>query len=187
MQQLTNYLQNIIHLTDYDLVLLENSCAQISIEKGMIVQQEGKTINKLYFVEQGLLIGKTNHNGKEIINWFAYENQFVTSMYSFISQKPSYESIEAVEKCLLYEISYYNLQQLYQQIPAFEKLGRILTEQYYILLEERTLSLQYLSATERYKQFLAKEPDLYQRISLGQLSSYLGISQETLSRLRAKK
>jgi len=66
-------------------------------------------------------------------------------------------------------------------------LGRILTEQYYIQLEERTLSLQYLSANEKYKQFLEKEPELYQRISLGQLSSYLGISQETLSRVRAKK
>ena len=86
---------------------------------------------------------KLNRDGKEIINWFAYENQFVTSMYSFISQKPSYESIEALEKCLLYEIIYDSLQLLYKQIPAFEKLGRILTEQYYIQLEERTLSLQY--------------------------------------------
>jgi CRP-like cAMP-binding protein len=108
-------------------------------------------------------------------------------MYSFIIQKPSYESIEALENCLVYEITYENLQLLYKQISGFEKLGRILTEQYYIQLEERTLSLQYLSANEKYKQFLEKDPELYQRISLGQLSSYLGISQETLSRVRAKK
>ncbi len=187
MRQLNEYLKNLIQLTDNDLSLLENVCNQIEIEKGHIILQESKTAKKIYFVDQGLLCGKLNHNGKEIINWFAYENQFVTSMYSFISQKPSYESIETLEKCLLYEINYDNLQLLYKQITAFEKLGRVLTEQYYIQLEERTLSLQYLSASEKYKQFLEKEPELYQRISLGQLSSYLGISQETLSRIRAKK
>ncbi len=187
MRQLTEYLKNLILLKDNDLELLENSCTQIEAEKGQIILQEAKTAQKLYFVAQGLLCGKLNRGGKEIINWFATENQFVTSMYSFISQKPSYESIQALEKCLLYEITYDNLQMLYKQIPTFEKLGRILTEQYYIQLEERTLSLQYLSANEKYKQFLEKESELYQRISLGQLSSYLGISQETLSRIRAKK
>jgi CRP/FNR family transcriptional regulator, anaerobic regulatory protein len=187
MQQLIEYLKNIIQLADNDFTLLRNSCTQIEVEKGQIILQEGKISKKLYFVEQGLLCGKLNRYGKEIINWFAYENQFVTSLYSFVSQKPSYESIETLEKCLLYEITYDNLQLLYQQIPAFEKLGRILLEQYYIQLEERTLSLQYLSATEKYEQFLEKHPELYQRISLGQLSSYLGISQETLSRVRTKK
>jgi CRP-like cAMP-binding protein len=187
MQQLIEYLRNIIQLTDNDFTLLENSCTQIEVEKGQIILQEGKIAKKLYFIEQGLLYGNLNRDGKEIINWFAYENHFVTSMYSFIIQKPSYESIEALENCLVYEITYENLQLLYKQISGFEKLGRILTEQYYIQLEERTLSLQYLSANEKYKQFLEKDPELYQRISLGQLSSYLGISQETLSRVRAKK
>ena len=187
MQQLTEYLKNIIQLTDNHLILLENSCTQIEVAKGQIILQEGRIAKKLYFVGQGLLCGKLNRDGKEIINWFAYENQFLTSLYSFISQKQSYESIETLEKCLLYEISYDNLQLLYKHNSTFEKLGRILSEQYYIQLEERTLSLQYLSANEKYKQFLEKEPELYQRISLGQLSSYLGISQETLSRIRSKK
>ena len=187
MQQLTEQLKSIIHLTDDDLKLLQKSCNQIEVNKGQIILYEGRIAKKLYFVEQGLLCGKLNRNGKEIINWFAFENQFVTSMYSFIAQKPSFENIQTLEKCYLYEISYENLQLLYKNIPTFEKLGRILTEQYYIQLEERTLSLQYLSSSEKYKQFLNKEPELYNRISLGQLSSYLGISQETLSRIRAKK
>jgi CRP-like cAMP-binding protein len=187
MQQLIKCIKSIIQLTDKDLALLANSCTQISVGKGKSLLQEGKKAKKLYFIEKGLLCGKLNREEKEMINWFAYENQFVTSLYSFISQKPSYENIVALEKCLLYEITYNKLQLLYIQIPAFEKLGRILTEQYYIQLEERTLSLQYLSAVEKYKQFLEKEPELYKRISLGQLSSYLGISQETLSRIRGKK
>lgn len=187
VHQLREFLKTLIQLTDSDLVLLENCCTQIEVNKGHILLQEGKIAQKLYFVEQGLVCGKLNRDGKEIINWFSYEKQFVTSLFSFISRKPSYESIETLEKCLLFEIRYENLQLLYRQIPTFEKLGRVLTEQYYIQLEERAMSLQYLSAKERFEQFVMKEPRLYQRISLGQLSSFLGISQETLSRIRAKK
>jgi CRP-like cAMP-binding protein len=187
MQKLIEYLKNVIQLADNDFMLLESKCTEIEFEKGQILLREGEIAKNLYFLEKGLLSGKCNRNGKEVINWFAYENQFVTSMYSFVSQKPSYESIEALEYGLAYGITFEKLQSLYKQISGFEKLGRILTEQYYIKLEERTLSLQYLSASDRYKQFLEQEPELYQRISLGQLSSYLGISQETLSRVRAKK
>ncbi len=186
MEKLVQYLNNFIHLTNNDFLLLQKLCILKKVDKRTILLQEGKTAEKLYFIEEGLLCAKINRDGKNIINWFAYENHFVTSMYSFISQKSSYESIETLENCIIYEITYENLQLLYQQTPAFEKLGRILTEQYYIQLEERALSLQYLSAIEKYHQFVQTEPLLFQRISLGQLSSYLGISQETLSRIRGK-
>lgn len=187
MDLLTTYLSKYISLNQSDLELVKKKCAPITLEKGAVILREGKVAKNLYFIEKGLLCGKLNKDGKENFNWFASENQFVTSLHSFLSQKPSYEHIEALEKCQLYEIAYDNLQLLYEEIPAFEKLGRILIEEYYVLLEERTLSLQYHSAREKYRAFLENEPGLYHRISLGQLASYLGISQETLSRIRAKK
>lgn len=187
MEQLINHLKNIITLSDNDILLLENCCKRVSVKKGTVLLKEGRVAQKIYYIEKGLLCGKLNLNGKEIINWIGYENIFSTSLSSFIGQKKSYENIEAIEDCLLYEITYENLQKLYKNIPALEKTGRLTVEQYYVLLEQRSMSLQYLSAKERYDQFLKDFPELYQRISLGQLSSYLGISQETLSRIRAKK
>ena len=108
-------------------------------------------------------------------------------MYAFIAQKPGYEGIELLESCVLYSISYAQLQTLYRKYPALNLAGRLLTERYYLELEERTRSLQFQTATERYALLLAQQPGLLQRASLGHIASYLGISQETLSRIRGKQ
>lgn len=156
------------------------------LEKDEILLQEGKTCRFLYFIKSGFVRGFYHHDGKEITSWFAYENDALTSMYSFISQKPSFETIEVLEDCILYEISYENVQFLFKKYPEFNLIGRLITEKYYIKLEERTMSLQFQSATERYLKILQEQPLLLQKASLGMLASYLGISQETLSRIRKK-
>jgi CRP/FNR family transcriptional regulator, anaerobic regulatory protein len=107
-------------------------------------------------------------------------------MYSFVSQKPSFENIEILEPSVLYAISYDNLQKMYLEFPEFNLIGRLFTEKYYIELEERVMSLQFLTAKERYEKLLIQQPMLLQRVTLGQIASYLGITQETLSRIRGK-
>ena len=91
-----------------------------------------------------------------------------------------------MEDSVLTQVSFSALQQLYIQFPETERLGRIITENYYIKLEERLLSLQFKTAKERYQNFQLSKPSLLQRTSLGQIASYLGITQETLSRIRAE-
>ena len=77
-------------------------------------------------------------------------------------------------------------QKAFEKYPEFNLIGRLLTEKYYIELEERTISLQFQTATERYLKLLQQQPQLLQKASLGMIASYLGISQETLSRIRKK-
>ena len=98
----------------------------------------------------------------------------------------SSQIIQAIEDCVLTELSFSSLQNLYKTFPETERLGRIITENYYIKLEERILSLQFKTAKERYQKLMQKKPSLIQRVSLGQIASYLGITQETLSRIRAE-
>jgi CRP-like cAMP-binding protein len=109
-----------------------------------------------------------------------------TSLYSFETQTPNFENIEILEDSTLYAISYESLQYLYHHYPEFNLLGRRLVEKYYVELMERTLSFQFQSARERYLQLLTNRPQILQRASLGHIASYLGISQETLSRIRTK-
>ena len=187
METLKSYIRGIIPFPDGDLDLLEEMCICIPVGKGEVLLSEGETANRMYFIEKGLLYGRGNREGRDIVNWFADEGDFVTSMYSFISRRPAHESIESLEDGILHAIGYDELQILYRRSPTFERLGRLLTEKDYIQLEERALILQTSSAAERYRLFLEKEPELYHRISLGLLSSYLGVSQETLSRIRAKR
>ena len=104
-----------------------------------------------------------------------------------MSRKPGFENIEAIENSILYVITYDDLNNLYHNHPEFNYVGRLLTEKYYIDLMERTLCLQFQSAKESYDQLVKCQPYILQRASLGHIASYLGISQETLSRIRTKK
>ncbi len=146
----------------------------------------GERCSDLIFVEKGLLRGYYYLNEKEITNWFAQEEEFATSFYSFISRKNAVEGIQCLEEATVIKIAYNSLQELYRQFPETERVGRIITENYYIRLEERLLSLQFTSAKERYLNLLAVKPSIVKRAALGHIASYLGISQETLSRMRAE-
>ncbi len=159
---------------------------QINPKKGTLLLQGGEICQHIYFFEKGFARGFFYKNGKEITSWFALENDVATSLYSFETQTPNFENIEILEDSTLYAISHKNLQYLYHRYAEFNLLGRRLVEKYYIELMERTLSFQFQTARERYLQLLTNRPQILQRASLGHIASYLGISQETLSRIRTK-
>jgi len=115
------------------------------------------------------------------------EGEFIISVYSFFSRKPSFENIEVLEDCVLQSINWDQLQFIYKDFPEFNLTGRIVTEQYYIRSEERAISLQTLTAKQRYENLLQTYPGILQKVTLGQIASYLSIKQETLSRIRGKR
>lgn len=158
----------------------------VSFSKGEALMRIDERCNSLYFIDRGLLRGYYFQEGKEITNWFAQEQEFATCFYAFIACKPSFEIVQALEDCELTELNYRALQNLYTAFPETERIGRLITENYYIKLEERLLSLQFKTAKERYHKLQSSKPSLLQRASLGQIASYLGITQETLSRIRAE-
>ena len=169
---------------------LEQELNRVTIKKqfakGEAIINCYERCDNIYFIEKGLVRGYYFNEDKEITNWFAQEEEFATSFYPFITNNTSNETIQALEDCTLLEISFATLQDLYKTFPETERLGRIITENYYIKLEERILSLQFKTAKERYQKFELSKPTLLQRVSLGQIASYLGITQETLSRIRAE-
>jgi CRP-like cAMP-binding protein len=161
-------------------------CSPLSVPKGSLLLEAGQRCNDLFFIEKGLVRGYYFDDGKEISSWFAQENEFATCFYAFIAVKSSFENLQALEDCELIRVPHSALQQLYSDFPETERLGRIITENYYIRLEERLLSLQFKTARERYEALSKSKPSLLRRASLGQIASYLGITQETLSRIRAE-
>ncbi|KAA6430307.1 Crp/Fnr family transcriptional regulator [Rufibacter glacialis] len=159
---------------------------KVEIPRNSFLVKEGMVCNNLYFLEKGCLRGYYNLDGKEVTYWFGFEDNFVTSFYSFISRKPSVENIQALEDSALWSISFEALNQLFDAHKDLERLVRIINEQYYIRLEERFMAMQFKTARERYEQLIENSPHILHRISLGQTASYLGISQETLSRIRSQ-
>jgi CRP/FNR family transcriptional regulator, anaerobic regulatory protein len=170
--------------------LKEDLTASIFIKKeikGEIIISQDRVCDRLFFIKKGFLRGFHYHNGKEITSWFGFENDFATSTYSFVSRKPGFENIEVIENSILYVITYDDLNTIYQNHPELNYVGRLLTEKYYVDLMERTLCLQFQTAKENYERLVKYQPYILQRASLGHIASYLGISPETLSRIRTKK
>jgi CRP-like cAMP-binding protein len=159
---------------------------QVTLSKNEFLVQEGKRCRHLYFVEQGALRGYYNLEGKEITHWFAFEQDFVTSFYSFITEKPAVENIQLLENSVLWAISKDNFNHLLDDHQDLERMLRKAYENYYIRLEERFVNAHFRTASERYQDLLQQTPHLIERVPLGFVASYLGISQETLSRVRSR-
>lgn len=184
--QLTQHIASILPLSKDLEQAIKKVSKTVELDKGRNILEKDERCSHLYFTESGLLRGYYFDESKEITHWFAQQGEFATGFYSFISKEPSFEYIQALEDCTLTKISYADLQKLYAAFPETERLGRIITENYYLKLEERLLSLQFKTARERYNNLLERNPKLLQRVALGQIATYLGITQETLSRIRAE-
>ncbi|MGZ4039246.1 MAG: Crp/Fnr family transcriptional regulator [Bacteroidia bacterium] len=158
----------------------------ITVNKGSILLNKGSKCTSLYFTESGLLRGYYFDEEKEITHWFSKEGEFATGLYSFISKESSFEYIQAIEDCVLTQISHDDLEKIYARFPETERLGRLIVQDYYVKLEERLIALQFKTAKERYRHLEEHNSALLLRAPLGQIASYLGITQETLSRIRAE-
>ncbi|MES2113000.1 MAG: Crp/Fnr family transcriptional regulator [Bacteroidota bacterium] len=152
-----------------------------------LLLKAGQVSQRIYFIKKGFTRAYYTKGENEFSTWFMGEDEFIISVYSFFSRRPSFESIEVLEDCIVQSINWDQLQAIYKQYPEFNLTGRIITEQYYIRSEERAIQLQTLSSKKRYEKLLRDYPGILQKVSLGQIASYLGIKQETLSRIRAHK
>ncbi len=155
------------------------------IEKDEIVLLEGKICKHLYFVESGLLRFYITKNGNDITKFFTEAPYFFTSQASFNSQKPATESIQAIEKCMAYQISFANANKLFK-LTSWSDFGRKITQEVQFFTEEILEQLQTETAELRYERMLRNNPELLKRIPLKHLASYLGIAPQSLSRIRKK-
>jgi CRP-like cAMP-binding protein len=156
------------------------------LPKDYLLLEQGDISSDLHFLVEGAVRQSYYQDGKEITSGFGFEGDFVNSLYSFVSRKPSIENIVLIADCQLLTITYEGLQCLYEKDPVWNKLGRLIMERYYIQLEERLFRMQSQSASERYHDLLANHPEIVDRVKLGHLASYLGVTQETLSRIRSR-
>ncbi|PZR29862.1 MAG: Crp/Fnr family transcriptional regulator [Citrobacter freundii] len=186
MQHLLSHLRHYHRLSPEAEAAIAGCFTPVTLNKNEFLLTEGKICRHLYFLEKGALRGFYTLDDKEITHWFGFENDFVTSFHSFTTHQPSVENIQLVEGSLLWSISKETLTGLFDQFHEIERLVRIAYEKYYVRLEERFVNAQFKTAAERYEQLLQHTPHILERIPLGQVASYLGISQETLSRIRGR-
>lgn len=154
--------------------------------KGQILLKPFTVCNHVYFVESGLLRTFYDKDGKDVTDWLSPENTFSTSILSFINKIPDRRGIEALEDAQLWCLAYDQLSNLYDRYHDIERLGRMLYGLGVTLVQQRFDDLHFNTAMERYHNLMARNPTLIQRTPLGMIASYLGMTQETLSRVRSQ-
>lgn len=187
MEELLLYL-NSVHplspeLREHLLIILKLK----SLRKKEYLLKAERICKNICFISKGLLRCFYIKDDQEVCSWFMKESDVIISVESFFYQKESYESIQAIEDCELYCIEHAQLEHIYRTYPEFNFVSRVLLQKYYTLSEQRLYSLRMQRSQERYNYLLQHHAELILRVPAKYLASYLGISEETLSRIRSKK
>jgi CRP-like cAMP-binding protein len=158
---------------------------KMTFAKGEILVKQGEICNYLYYIEEGLTrIYYYDKEGRDVCLWFAAEKQIMIEVKSFFERTPSDYYIEALENTSVRVISLSKLNELLEKSHNLERFGRLLSLQFLYEANNRMMGQQFLTAKERYEDFITKQPEIYNRISLGHLASFLGITPQSLSRIR---
>lgn len=181
---LRRQIEKITPLTDQEFEYILSHFTLKKLKKHQILIQEGDTVQNDYFVMNGLLKASyVNKEGKEHIMQFAMEDWWITDYQAYFNQTEATFSIDALESTEVLTLSLYNREKLCADMHKIEHFFRKKSNNGYIALQRRILSLLNSNAKERYEQFISQYPTLLQRLPKTLIASYLGVSRETLSRL----
>jgi CRP-like cAMP-binding protein len=172
-------------ISSVDEALIAESLTFRSVKEGEILLNEGSYAKEFFFISKGILkITSWNDKDVPVIKFFLKENQFCTILNSFINEVPAEESIVAACDAELIVFSRDSLFKLYMVIPYFRELITGISQQ--ALMDKIQIRNSYLGegASTRYRNFLIRQPDIALRVPLGDVASYLGVTQQSLSRIR---
>ncbi len=184
-KKMRNYLKSFNILSNDEIDLFESKATYKKLEKGDFFISEGKIGKEVAFVISGLFRSFYYSSSEEEVTYcFTFSNSFVSAYSSFLSQTKTPENIQALTDIELLIISRDDIIKLENSSSNWLKFFKFIAEQEYIKMEKRIFILQKESAEKRYQDLLTNDPEYLQLIPLNYLSSYLGITQRHLSRIR---
>lgn len=185
MTSLTEYMHQIVNLTDHEIDIIESAFHTLYLPKGHIWIEQGRVCNHVAFLSSGRIRNyHIDEKGNEVTCALINEHNFVSAYASFLTNTPSKEHIMALDNSVLRTISKIDLEAVSMEIPKLQIVRRVIVENIYILMEQRISMLQSHTAGDRYQQLLEHNPDIILHVPLQHTASYLGITPQHLSRLR---
>lgn len=174
-----------IQISDIDYFFTLMQIKEFS--KSEFILEAGKTCKHHYFISKGLTrTFYIDHNGTEKITQFAIENWWLTNWDSYKNETPSTSYIQTLEKSIVLQIEKSELEKAFSTIPALERIFRKITENWLIAIQRRSEFYLNLDSKGRYEKFIATLPDFNQRVPQYMIASYLEITPQHLSTIRAK-
>ena len=165
---------------------LSSVLKRLELPKGHVLVKPDTVCNHTYFIESGLTRTYYFKDGKDITDWLSAENSFAVSIISFITRKPDRRAIELLEPSILFSLHVDDLENLCSKHHDIEKMTRLLISFGLVQLQQKFDDLHFATALQRYQTLMATNPTFMLRVPLGMIASYLGITQETLSRIRSQ-
>ena len=188
MQNLIHKIKNSISLSAQAEEYIYSISTEKTVSKGEILIREGQTVNKTFFVTQGSLRSFcVDKEGKEHTLQFAIRDWWISDFIAIYGNEPASLTVECISDSSVIEFNAQKLNEIYLQFPEFEAFQRKNLERHVVSLHKRILNQLQLTALERYNLFLEQYPNIEQHVPNYHIASYLGITQQSLSRIRVQK
>lgn len=180
------YIQGIEDFTDAEMEQIMSHFKPMSLPAGEYFVDEGLVCNHIGFITRGFVRSFYEINDVEVTTMINTKHNIVTAHTSFTLQRPSMQYIQAITDSELLVLTHESMEQLYRDFPKWERLGRLITERVYGYVESRVVDYLSLSPEDRYRKLLDENAKLLKNVPLRYVASMLGITPETLSRIRNK-
>ncbi len=180
------YIQGIVDFTDAEMETIMSHFKPMHLPAGEYFVDEGLVCNQIGFITKGFVRSFYEINDVEVTTMINTKHNIVTAHTSFTLQRPSMQYIQAITDSELLVMSHESMNRLYREIPSWERLGRLITERVYGYVESRVVDYLSLSPEDRYRKLLDENAKLVKKVPLRYVASMLGITPETLSRIRNK-
>ena len=186
MVELELYIQHHFGAANEDLKIISSFFKPLELKKGKYFLKAGAPSDRLGFLGSGLLREFLETEGKEVTKWVCTPGQFAVDLSGFFFGTPARWNIQALEDCELFVVNQAEYHKIGQAVPRWAQLEKLFMAKCFATLEERVVSHLSLTAEQRFEQLMDYDRTLFTRAPLQYLASMLGMTPETLSRLRKK-
>jgi CRP-like cAMP-binding protein len=187
VQALQNAIKNVSPLSPAAAKEFFEAWQEWTVPKDHLLTREQAVSDYIFFVKKGAIRIYYHKHDKEITEWLALDENFFLSIASFFERKPGHLIIQTLEPSVVAGIHHNDLMALADKYHEIERLLRRMVTYSLILSQERMQSIQFETAQQRYEKLITATPEIIKRVPLSHIASFLGITPETLSRIRAGK
>ena len=186
MTELEKYIHTYFSVSKDDLAMISAFFKPVILKKGEYYLRTGIQSDRLGFVQSGIIREFVIINDREVTKWISTKGYFVVDLSSFMFHLPARWNIQALTDCEIYMIDSRDYQKIGQVIPGWTELEKLFIAKCFTVLEDRIVTHLSMTAEERYNQLFNINKELFNQVPLQYLASMLGMTPETLSRLRKK-